>query len=251
MSCGEERELLLQAYVDGELDVVRTVEMERHVAECAECAAALESHRALRAALGDPALYFEPPVFLDARVRAALGTGPKAAKAPGTRPWRWLAVAASLPLVAILAWAIAAVPRGPSDNDRVNEELVAAHVRSLMADHLTDVTSSNQHSVKPWFAGRLDFSPDVRDLASQGFPLVGGRLDYIDRRPVAGLVYRRRNHTVNVFVWPDTHGTGDRQEETSLRGYNVIRWRRSGTSGAAVSDLNLVELRELVGDLTR
>jgi anti-sigma factor RsiW len=120
-----------------------------------------------------------------------------------------------------------------------------------MAAHLTDVPSSDQHTVKPWFNGRLDFSPDVRDLAGEGFPLVGGRLDYLDRRAVAALVYRRRNHTVNVFVWPDTRGVGERQQETSLRGYNVIRWRRADTSGAAVSDLNLAELRELVRDLIR
>ena len=119
-----------------------------------------------------------------------------------------------------------------------------------MADHLTDVPSSDQHTVKPWFNGKVDFSPEVRDLSADGYPLVGGRLDYIDGRGAAALVYERRKHAINVFVWPeDDSGAG--QGEAVVRGYNVIRWRRPGTSYAAVSDLNMAELRELVRDLQR
>jgi len=120
-----------------------------------------------------------------------------------------------------------------------------------MANHLTDVPSSDQHTVKPWFNGRLDFSPEVRDLSGDGYPLVGGRLDYLDGRGVAALVYERRKHTINVFIWPAQDASGAGQSEAGLRGYNVIRWHRSGTSQAAVSDLNMAELRELVRDLQR
>jgi anti-sigma factor RsiW len=141
--------------------------------------------------------------------------------------------------------------RTPSDSDLLNQEIVSAHVRSLMADHLTDVPSSDQHTVKPWFNGRLDFSPEVRDLSGDGYPLVGGRLDYLSRRGVAVLVYQRRQHSINVFVWPEQDGHRLAPGETSVRGYNLIRWSRSGTSYSAVSDLNLAELREFVRDLQR
>jgi anti-sigma factor RsiW len=128
---------------------------------------------------------------------------------------------------------------------------VSAHVRSLMAEHLTDVASSDRHTVKPWFNGKLDFSPEVKDLAGDGYPLVGGRLDYIGRRSVAALVYQRGNHPINVFIWPEPDARGGGDGESSIRGYNVIRWRRSAMRYWAVSDLNPTELRELARDLQR
>ena len=249
MSCGNPTARLLDAYLDGELDLVRSLEMERHLSECQVCSAALRSHRALRSALAQPSLYYEGPKGLENRVRTELRKAPKDAQS-GAGGWRWRAVAASLPVIATLAWALVAIPRAPSDVEPVNQEVVSAHVRSLMAEHLTDVASSDRHTVKPWFNGKLDFSPEVKDLAGDGYPLVGGRLDYIGGRGVAALVYHRGNHPINVFVWPeDASGGGD--GEASVRGYNVIRWRRSGMRYWAVSDLNLPELRELARDLQR
>jgi anti-sigma factor RsiW len=153
--------------------------------------------------------------------------------------------------MATLAWALVAIPRGPSGDEVVKQEVVSAHVRSLMAEHLTDVASSDRHTVKPWFNGKLDFSPEVKDLATDGYPLVGGRLDYVGGRGVVALVYRRGNHPINVFIWPEPDVPDGADEESSLRGYNVIRWRRSGMRYWAVSDLNLAELRELTRDLQR
>ncbi len=248
MSCRQKAELLLQAYGDGELDLVRSVEMERHLSECGECSATLESDRTLRSALGAASLYFEKPKHLEKRVRADLRRAQKISKTPPLFGWQWLAAAASL---AILAGALTVVSRTPSDRDLFNQEIVSAHVRSLMADHLTDVPSSDQHTVKPWFSGRLDFSPEVKDFSSDGYPLVGGRLDYLGRRSVAALVYQRRQHSINVFIWPEQNGSGVGAGEASIRGYNLIRWSRSGTSYSAVSDLNLDELRRLVRDLQR
>ena len=251
MSCGEKEERLLEAYVDGELDLVRSLEMERHLSECEDCSATVKSHRALQSALGDASLYFETPKHLEGRVRADLREAATPSKTARPFGWRWLALAASLPSMAILAGALMVMSRTPSDRDLLNQEIVSAHVRSLMADHLTDVPSSDQHTVKPWFNGRLDFSPEVRDLSRDGYPLVGGRLDYLSRRSVAALVYQRRQHSINVFIWPEQNGSGAAAGETSVRGYNLIRWSRSGTSYSAVSDLNLAELREFVRDLQR
>ena len=251
MSCREKAELLLQAYGDGELDLVRSVEMERHLSECGECSATLESDRTLRSALGGASLYFEKPKHLEKRVRADLRKTQRISRTAPPFGWQWRAAAASLVSGAILAGALAVRSRTPSDRDLLNQEIVSAHVRSLMADHLTDVPSSDQHTVKPWFSGRLDFSPEVKDLSTDGYPLVGGRLDYLGRRSVAALVYQRRQHSINVFIWPEQNGRGVGAGEASIRGYNLIRWSRSGTSYSAVSDLNLDELRRLVRDLQR
>jgi anti-sigma factor RsiW len=251
VSCGEKAERLLEAYVDGQLDLVGSLEMERHLSGCDECSETVKGHRALRSALGAASLYFEMPKRLEGRVRAELRKGATPSKTARTLEWRWLAAAAVLPSVAILAGALMVMSRVPSESDRLNQEIASAHVRSLMADHLTDVLSSDQHTVKPWFNGRLDFSPDVRDLSSDGYPLVGGRLDYLGGRSVAALAYQRRKHSINVFIWPEPDEGRVGAGEASIRGYNVIRWSRSGTSYAAVSDLNLAELRELVRDLQR
>jgi anti-sigma factor RsiW len=251
MSCGNPTARLLEAYLDGELDLVRSLEMERHLAECELCSAALRSHRALRSALTDASFYYEAPKGLEGRVRTAVRKSSKGSKSGALAGWRWRAVAASLPVIAALAWALVAIPRGPSDDELVNQEVVSAHVRSLMAEHLTDVASSDRHTVKPWFTGKLDFSPEVKDLAGDGYPLVGGRLDYIGGRGAAALVYRRGNHLINVFIWPEPDAREGGDGESSIRGYNVIRWRRSAMRYSAVSDLNLPELRELARDLQR
>jgi len=251
MSCGDPAARLLEAYLDGELDLVRSLEVERHLLACEDCSAVLRGQRALRSALAQPSLYYERPKGLENRVRTELGKASKDSKSGARGGWRWRAVAASLPVIATLAWALVVIPRAPSDEDLASQEVVSAHVRSLMAEHLTDVASSDRHTVKPWFNGKLDFSPDVKDLAGDGYPLVGGRLDYIGRRGVAALVYQRGSHPINVFVWPEPDAGGGGDGEWSVRGYNVIRWRRSGMRYWAVSDLNLADLRELAHDLQR
>jgi anti-sigma factor RsiW len=251
VSCGEKAGWQLEAYADDQLDLVRSMEMERHISGCEDCSEAVKSHRALQSALRDASLRFETPKRLEGRVRAELAKAATPSKDARPFGWRWLAVAASLPSIAILAGALALVSRTPSGRDLLNQEIVSAHVRSLMADHLTDVPSSDQHTVKPWFNGKLDFSPEVKDLSGDGYPLVGGRLDYLSGRGVAVLVYARRQHSINLFIWPEPNGARVAAEEASLRGYNLIRWSRAGTSYTAVSDLNLAELRQFVGDLGR
>ena len=263
MSCPD-NEILIHGYLDGELDLVRTLEVEAHLRDCASCAAAYRSHRELRREIQGGGLYFQPPDGLAARLRASLATvapefGPAKAlnindihgvsgSAPrfGGRRWAWgLGLAACLALVAFTVRRT--VPRlsAPSGEELLAREVLASHVRSLMANHLTDVPSSDQHTVKPWFNGKLDFSPPVTDLASQGFPLAGGRLDYLADRPVAALVYQRRKHYINLFIWP---ASGESSEKAVMRqGYNAYHWSHSGMAYWAVSDLNSTELRQFVG----
>jgi anti-sigma factor RsiW len=149
-----------------------------------------------------------------------------------------------LAVVVLLVWSLTPGLTGPSQPDLLTEEVLAGHVRSLMAGHLTDVSSSDQHTVKPWFSGRLDFSPPVRDLAERGFALVGGRLDYLGGRPVAALVYQRRGHFINVFVWTSSNGPGRGEQTQSRQGYHLIHWARSGMTYWTISDLNRGDMQQ-------
>jgi anti-sigma factor RsiW len=180
------------------------------------------------------ATYHRAPAGLRERLEMSLAAEARAA----WRPWRAMALAASFALVAVVSWN-AALLQPPLDDDAlVGREVVAAHVRSLMVPgHLNDVASSDQHTVKPWFNGKLDYAPPVRDFADAGFALAGGRLDYIAGRPVAALTYHHRLHTVNVFVWP-ANGAADAAPRRSTRdGYSIVQWVRGGMRYWAVSDI--------------
>lgn len=241
MTCPEALPLI-GPYIDRELDLRQSLEIERHVEECRACAAELRSFRELREALSSEGLYFSAPPEM---VRALRPRTDRSA-APGGRAARGRGAiigATSVAVAAMLAlcWALL---RAPSAGPDLAAELVSDHVRSLQADHLTDVLSSDQHTVKPWFNGRIDFSPRVIDPTGIGFPLQGGRLDYIGGRSVAVLVYRRRAHEINLYTWPSSEpGTGI--TEQSERGYNLLHWRRGGMEYWAISDLNPTELRML------
>ena len=180
------------------------------------------------------ATYHRASDALRSRVSASLGRAARAERAPSWRQGWFLA--ASFATVALVSWNIAILTFTAARGDDVEREVVAAHVRSLMTPgHLNDVASTDQHTVKPWFAGRLDFAPPVRDLAASGFPLAGGRLDYIDGRAVAALTYKRRLHTVNLFVWPVSQSDTP-PVSTSVNGYSVARWTRGSMRYWAVTD---------------
>ena len=245
MRC-QETQALIDGYVDGELDLVRSVEVERHLQECQACAQVYKNHQALRSAIKGGNLYFRPPAQLHRRVRAATRQAHRADTRTRVWPWRGLSAAASLAAVALLVWSLVPMLTGPPANDRLTRELIAGHVRSLMASHLTDVASSDQHTVKPWFEGKLDFSPPVIDLTEQGFPLVGARLDYLDDRPVAALVYQRQHHVINLFIWPARHDAEKGEQMVTRQGYHLMHWAQSGLSYWAVSNLNLGELQAFV-----
>jgi anti-sigma factor RsiW len=247
----EELTDLLHPFVDGELDLVRSLAFERHREACPACAAAVQELQALRGALAEPALYYRAPAALRDRVRASLRPAGRTRAAARPFLWRSLAVAASLAFVTALTWAALRWLPSPSADERVAQQVVAGHVRSLMLPGRdVDVASSDQHTVKPWFNGRLPFSPPVKKLDGAGFELVGGRLDYLDWQQVAALVYKRRRHVINLFVWPAADRSAWSPRTLTTQGYHVIHWSEGDLTYWAVSDLNEAELREFV-DLIR
>ena len=228
---------LIHAYVDGELDFMRTVDFERHLEECAACADACRVQRALKSSIREKAPYYSMPAGMSAKLFADIR--------PPRKSLRWMPIAASLVLLAGAGWFTASrlVQRPTAE---LAQEVVADHVRSLMAAHLTDVLSTDQHTVKPWFSGKLDYSPPVKDLTSTGFRLVGGRLDYVHGRPVAALVYQRRQHLINLFVWP---GDSTTERASSQQGFQIVHWYADEMTYWAISDLNAVELKQFANDL--
>ena len=241
---------LLHAYLDSELDAARAAEFEQHIESCRECTSALGAAESLRSSLQRAQLYETAPVELRRKVYSETKAPAEAPRRSPVPLWRWVGLSAAAVLVAAVAWL--AIPRfrstdNPSQTSPVTAaELIDAHVRSLQPGHLMDVASTDQHTVKPWFDGKLDFIPPVHDFMDEGFPLLGGRLDVLGERNVAAVVYGRRKHFINVFVWPtkepDTttvHGPGSRQ------GYQWVHWRHQGMEYCAVSDVNGQDLHEL------
>jgi anti-sigma factor RsiW len=238
MTC-DKTQLLVHALVDDELDASHSREVEAHAATCARCAAKLAAARDLQKVLRGNELHYAAPASLRASIDRAM---PKPA-APSRRSLLKGFAFGSV-VTAAAAAGVTFVIVGSDRDERVLGEAVSAHLRSLQADHLTDVLSSDRHTVKPWFNGRIDLAPPVIDLTAQGFTLIGGRLDFIDGKPAAALVYRRRVHVINLFV---TQGLGAALATPKLvvmQGFNILRWTDQGLNLMAVSDLVQDELEE-------
>jgi anti-sigma factor RsiW len=239
----------LGALVDGELPAGEVARMEEHVANCADCAAAhhrlVDTSSRLKGAL----MRYKAPDVLKARIRATLTepervVAPRPPALPATAGRGWIRNVAAAAVIAIVSSGLTFVAMRDRPSDRsVQSQVLASHIRSLMPGHLTDVASNDQHNVKPWFNGRVNLSPEVPRLDSVGFPLVGGRVDYIDGHNVASVAYTRRQHVINVFVWPAHDATNAAASESSENGYNLIHARRGGEEYWVVSDLNFAELR--------
>lgn len=247
MNHDEIRELL-HAYGDGELDLVSSREVEHHLRDCDECRLMHQQILALREALTNSEPAYRAPARLRRDIRAALR---QEARSEGKQVAFWPSLAIGAACVAlVLGFILFQTVRGSHGNTIV-DQVVANHVRSLLATHLVDVASSDQHTVKPWFDGKIDFAPDVHDFSMSGFPLVGGRLDYLDGKTAVALVYQRNQHPINVFILPAPGASETSPASSTYRGYHVFSWTEREMKHWAVSDLNETELRQLVSLLER
>ena len=248
MTCDLSRSLL-HGYLDGELDPFRAEEFERHLESCSQCIAQLGEQESLRASLQSAQLYERAPAGLSTKIKRQIASAEAESDDQWSWVpiWRWIAVSAAI--VVLVAVAYLGGERILTTRSGVEQaeltEVIDAHVRSLQPGHLTDVASTDQHNVKPWFDGKLDYVPPVRDLAENGFPLVGGRLDVLNGRSVAVLVYGRRKHFINVFVWPESKQESAPAATGSYNGYQWINWNAHGMKFCAVSDVSASDLHDL------
>ncbi|HTO61965.1 MAG TPA: anti-sigma factor [Bradyrhizobium sp.] len=254
MTC-DEAEILLHALIDGELDAGHAREVEAHIATCAGCAAQFAAYRQMSQEIAQADLRYTAPPALRMKIEASLPKPmpkpiPKSLPSPissarsPSRRSLLQGFAMGSALSALAATGLVAVVLRSDDEQRIMSEVVSAHLRSLQAGHLTDVISTDEHTVKPWFNGRLDVSPPVIDLTSKGFTLVGGRLDYIDARPIGAVVYRRRQHIINLFVSQTTNMEKRPAKTETIQGFNIRRWSDRGLNYWAISDIGADELNE-------
>ena len=239
MNCKSVAELL-PAYIDQELGVAELMAIDEHLQSCPDCRREHAAQRDLSARLKAQASYFTAPPDFAARLRASLPADKERSPAPGRvtlreRFFHWLPAGIAVVCLLVATWSLTLYFTQASPQEQLIAEIVADHVRSLQVNHLSDVASTDQHTVKPWFNGKLDFSPPVIDLATQGFPLIGGRLDYLDGHAVAALIYRARQHPINLYIWPSS------KEEMAIpaqtrNGYHLTHWTMQGMSFWAISD---------------
>jgi len=241
---------LMDGYLDHELDLTTQLAVEQHLADCPACHAIHQRQQALSTALGTQARYYRARPALATGVQSALDKIDGASGAGLRQAPRWLSLAASVLIAAFIGSGTTLWLAGPSQDELLTQEVIASHVRAQMvAGRLTDVASSDSHTVKPWFNGKLDFAPPVLDLTTQGFPLVGGRLDYLTNRPVAALVYRHQQHLIHLFVWPALDRSNSAPHSLTRQGYQMVVWSDASMHFWAISDLNadaLKSFRQLI-----
>jgi mycothiol system anti-sigma-R factor len=263
MNCQEIGDLM-DGYLDGELDALTSRRIEQHLQQCRNCEEALQAHTALAHAIRESAPYYKAPTELRQRIQSSLRAATRGQSGDGNVrigqlpvsrpkaepraarveiPWNWLALAAAIVVAAIIGSTLLPRLKQPDTDQFLATQLIASHVRSLMADHLMDVASSDQHTVKPWLDAKLDFAAPVADLSDQGFPLIGGRLDYLDNRPVAALVYQRRKHFINLFIWPASREESKAQQTMTHQGYHLLHWADADFNYWAISDVNKDDLQ--------
>ena len=247
MNC-QQAKPLIGPYADGEVEAAAILELEQHLQNCSACMLALRNLQSLKRTLKSDALYFTAPAELRRQIKSELPSPAKAAPQRQAWTWNWLTTAVSGAFAVCLAVLLMVTQARPSSEQQLAREIVSSHIRSLMPGHTLDVVSTDQHTVKPWFNGKLDFSPPVKDLAAQEFPLIGGRLDYLGGRSVAALVFQRHKHIINLFVWPAKENDSKPAPVSPGQGFNLIHWSQAGMDFWAVSDLNEKELMEFVQD---
>jgi anti-sigma factor RsiW len=248
MNC-QEAQPLINLYVDGELDAARIPELEKHVHDCAACALLAHNAQTIKKSLTQDALFFTAPPELRRQITAELRSQVKTTSRWNFWNWNWMPATAGVAITCVAVLLIVTL-NPASSAPALAQEVVSCHIRSLMANHMLDVVSTDQHTVKPWFNGKLDFSPPVKDLAAKEFPLIGGRLDYFGGHNVAALVFQRNKHVINLFIWPVAGNVTKPTILPAFQGYNVIHWSETGMTYWAVSDLNTKELMNFVQDFS-
>lgn len=249
---------LLHGFIDDELDPANAARFEAHLATCGECAREMEEALMVKRLSSRPGVKWQAPDAVHARVQAALAleqvmmaramAATIHTESPWRHFWRFIRQWSFIPSLAVLAASLILVLNVPQQNQTIEDQLLASHVRSMLADHLTDVLTSDQHTVKPWFNGKIDFSPPVVDLAAKDFPLVGGRVDYLNGRVVAALIYRRHGHIINLFIWP---GAAAPRRVAEKEGYNFAEWYADGLVFWAVSDVSAPDLTAFRDDFSQ
>lgn len=242
----------LDAYIDLELEPEQAAGLVAHIRQCPRCAASVQERQRLRSMLAVGMQRHAAPASTTDAVRNEVGIDNARPSENTLRVprWSWASLAATLLLAGVLIGTLAPQVRRSASPSGIVQEAISSHIRSLMADHLADVASTDQHTVKPWFTGRLDFSPRVVDFAAEGFPLVGGRLDYVYDRPAAALVYKRRAHTINLFTCLDPAAAESPPKSFGDRGFHALAWTEPGLRFCLVSDVNADDLAQLA-DLVR
>ena len=243
MTC-DEADVLLHALIDGELDAARARDAEAHVAGCQRCATELRQFREMRHAMTGASLRFVAPAALRSRIEAAIPV-PAARASQPSRRFLLQGFAFGTALSAAAAAGVVLFVIRSGEDERLLGDAVSAHLRSLQAEqHLADVRSADQQVVRPWFSGKVAVAPPVIDLAAQGFTLVGGRLDTIDGKPVAAIVYRRGVHVINLFVGASANAGHTAALGEAVQGFNTQRWSDQGFRFIAISDMGADELRD-------
>jgi mycothiol system anti-sigma-R factor len=242
MDCTQARNYM-DGYLDHELDPVTAAGIEAHLQSCAACAQAYAVQTSLQAAVKKQAAYYAAPEALVARIRDKVNATGGAVEKKNAPRWQWFPLVAAVAATAVITWTTAIQMKTDSRDERTGEQVIAGHARAVLTNHQTEVASSDQHTVKPWLSSKLDYSPPVTDLTTAGFPLVGARLDYVDSRPVAALVYRHRQHVIDLFVWPDAKTSAAAMQASSKQGFNLLHWTHAGMTFWAISDLNPADIK--------
>jgi anti-sigma factor (TIGR02949 family) len=245
MNC-EDARVVLHGYLDGELDPSRSLEFEAHLRGCDRCKAEFTKYQALSSTIRNSAQYFKAPEDFRSRIVSEMRRSDRSRLPIQRISARWQVLVGSIAAILVASFGLNAILARRSTESLIAQEVVASHARSLMANHLVDVASSDRHTVKPWLDKNLDFAPIVEDFAPHGFALIGGRLDYLDHRQVAALVYRHRQHVVNLFIWPATNAADSAPHWLSQRGYNIAYWTDSGMNYWAISDADRSGLGDFV-----
>lgn len=241
----------LSGYLDGELGADQLRDVEEHLGQCGECMLHFEAVMRVKRRVQREASRFAAPAPLRRRIAREISSELAAHSGRPARAVPWWGAVAATAVTVVFAVAVTLRLSQPESGERLDAEITASHVRSLIGERMTDVASSDQHTVKPWFSGKLDFSPPVRDFVEQGFPLLGGRVDYIGKRRVAVLVYRRRQHLIDVYIWPADDPAASGLQSRSIDGYQIEHVSSGGMELVGISDVNRDDLRQLMALLGR